>query len=386
MRVTLLIAGKDLLQRFRDRSVFIWGIVAPLGLAAVFTFLLGSVSDPSNLSVSYAVADLDGGTLSTAFVDQLRGIDLFDLEEVVTAEKAEDLAAAGTVDAAFVIPKGFTASVEAGGLTTIEVIGFVDSPTFTQVARSIAGQFAGEINYVGAAVATEAAVSGGPLDSSGIQAAAAVPPPLELGEIARASKMLPAETFYSAGMAILFLFLTVQFGVLGLLDEKRMGTMHRLLAAPISRTSIVGGKTITSFTLGVVSMAVIVAGTTLMLGADWGNPLGVAVLVVAAVCAAMGVMFVVAAFARTPEQASNLQTIVAFLLAMLGGSFFPVAGTGWLGTVSLLTPHAWFLRGLGDLAAGGTVADALPAAGWILLFAVVTGGPASLRIRKAVQL
>jgi ABC-2 type transport system permease protein len=386
MRATLLIAGKDLLQRFRDRSVFIWGIIAPLGLAAVFTFLLGGISDPANLSVSYGVADLDGGPLSVGFVAELRSIGLFDLEEVATAEEAEDLAERGEVAASFVIPNGFSASVSAGGLSTIEVIGYVDSPTFNQVARSIAGQFAGEINYVGAAIATEAQVSGAPLDPGAVEAASGVASPLTLGEIARASKQLSSETFYSAGMAVLFLFLTVQFGVLGLLDERRMGTMHRLLAAPISRASVIAGKAVTSFVLGVVSMTIIVVGTTLMLGAEWGEPLGVAVLVVAGVFAAMGVMFVVAAFARTPEQAGNLQAIVAFVLAMLGGSFFPVAGTGWLSTVSLLTPHAWFLRGLGDLAAGGSVADVLPAAGWIMVFAVVTAGLASLRIRTVVRL
>ena len=46
--------------------------------------------------------------------------------------------------------------------------------------------------------------------------------------------------------------------------------------------------------------------------------------------------------------------MVALVLGMLGGSFFPVAQAGGLlATLSLLTPQAWFLRGLGDLAGGG---------------------------------
>ena len=36
MRGALHIALKDLRLRVRDRSAFIWGIVAPLGLAIVF--------------------------------------------------------------------------------------------------------------------------------------------------------------------------------------------------------------------------------------------------------------------------------------------------------------------------------------------------------------
>jgi ABC-2 type transport system permease protein len=162
--------------------------------------------------------------------------------------------------------------------------------------------------------------------------------------------------------------------------------MLRLLAAPISARSIVAGKALTSFVLGLVSMTVLVVGTTLLLGAEWGNSLGVAVMVLAGVIAAMGIMFVVAAFARTPEQASNLQSIIAFVLAMLGGSFFPIAQVGGLvAQLSLLTPHAWFLRGLGDLAAGGGVGAVFPAALYVALFGIVTGGLAQLRIGRVLQ-
>jgi ABC-2 type transport system permease protein len=186
-------------------------------------------------------------------------------------------------------------------------------------------------------------------------------------------------------MAILFVFLTVQFGVLGLLEEKENGTMGRLLAAPISRRAVVAGKALTSFILGVVSMAVLVAGTTLLLGASWGNSWGVAILVLAAVIAAMGIMFVVAAFARTAEQAGNLQAIIGFVLAMLGGSFFPISQVGgFIAKLSLITPHAWFLRGLGDLAASGGVGTVFPAALYIALFGLVTGGLAQFRIGKVL--
>ena len=59
---------------------------------------------------------------------------------------------------------------------------------------------------------------------------------------------------------------------------------------------------------------------------------------------------------------------------MLGGSFFSVSQAGGLiATLSLLTPHAWFLRGLGDLAGGGGAGAVLGPAAAILAFAAVTG-------------
>lgn len=395
MGAALRIARKDLIQRFRDRSVFLWGIVAPLGLAAIFSLLFGGVADPAEIDVAYAVADLDGGSTARAFADGVLGSieeqGLFEITEVASADEAEQLAADGTVDASFVIPQGFSAAVESGAEVAVEVIGNIDSPTMSQVARAIAGQFAGEINSVGTSISTLFAVRGEAPDAGTagelIDDVAAIPTPIVLGDPDQAaSKQLSSETFYSAGMAVLFLFLTVQFGILGLLEERNNGTMARLLAAPIPRSSIIGGKAITSFVIGVASMTVLVAGTTLLLGADWGNSIGVAVLVLAAVFSALGIMFVLAAFAKTAEQAGNLQSIVAFLLAMLGGTFFPVAQAGgWLENVSLLTPHAWFLRGLGELSAGGALSDALPAAGAISLFGVVALAIGMFGARRVVR-
>lgn len=387
----LLIALKDIRQRLRDRSAYLWGIVAPLGLAAIFSLLFSGISENA-MDVEFAVADADGGELAGGFVAQLLFLDeqgVFTVEAVDSAAAARRMAADGEVDAALIIPEGFSAAAATGGTSAVEVVANVDSPIAGQVARSVAGQFVGEINSVYASLGTYFALAGrepepGEAEAL-VEAARAVPAPLALVEDQRDSKELSSDTYYSAAMAILFLFLTVQFGVLGLLEERENGTMGRLLGAPISRRSIVAGKALTSFVLGIVSMAVLVVGTTLLLGASWGNSLGVAVMILAGVIAAMGVMFVVAAFARTAEQAGNLQSIIAFVLAMLGGSFFPISQVGGLmEKLSLMTPHAWFLRGLGDLAAGGGVGAVFPAALYIALFGLVTGGLAQFRIGKVL--
>ena len=70
MRMALLIAAKDLRQRLRDRSIILFAVVAPLGLALIFSMLLrGATSFHAN----YVVADLDGGSLATTFTGQVLG-------------------------------------------------------------------------------------------------------------------------------------------------------------------------------------------------------------------------------------------------------------------------------------------------------------------------
>jgi len=386
------IALKDIRQRLRDRSFYLWGIAAPFGLAAIFTLLLGDLGS-GGTSFTYAVADEDRGATARLFVEEvlqpLEDDGVFSVEEVASAAEARSLAEKARVNAAFIIPAGFSAAAAEDGTTAIEVVANVDSPIAGQVARSVAGHFVGEINAVRTSLGTyflllARAPEPGEAERL-VDAAMAVPNPLSLVELEAASKELPMRTYYPAAMAILFIFLTVQFGVLGLLEERQNGTMGRLLAAPISRLSIVTGKALTSFVLGLVSMTVLVAGSTLLLGAEWGNSWGVAILVLAAVIAAMGVMFVVAGLATSAEQAGNLQAIIGFVLAMLGGCFFPVAQVGgFMEKLSLATPHAWFLRGLGDLAAGGGAASVFPAALYVALFGVVTGGLAQFRIRRTL--
>jgi ABC-2 type transport system permease protein len=127
---------------------------------------------------------------------------------------------------------------------------------------------------------------------------------------------------------------------------------------------------------------VLVIATSLLFGASWGNPLGVAILVVAAVLSATGITALVASLARDAEQAGNWQTIVAVVLGLLGGTFFPVSqAPGILSSLTFIAPQAWFLRGLGDLHSGDLSAVWLPTLA-MLGFGAVTGAIALIRLRR----
>jgi ABC-2 type transport system permease protein len=176
-------------------------------------------------------------------------------------------------------------------------------------------------------------------------------------------------------MAIMFLFFATIYGPVGILAERRSGTLARLLAAPIRPASIVLGASLASFVLGLVSMTVLVIGTTLLLGAQWGPPALVAPLVLTAVIAAMGISMLVCTLARTEDQASGWNAMVAISLAILGGAMIPLSqAPELLQQVGLLTPHAWFLRAV-DSMAGASVqlTDIAPSLVALLAFGVVTG-------------
>ena len=117
------------------------------------------------------------------------------------------------------------------------------------------------------------------------------------------TKQLDATTFFAAGMAVFFLFFTVQFGVTSLLEERNDGTLARLLAAPISRALDPRREAADQLRCSASSAWPCSRWPpTLLFGAHWGNPLGVALLIVAGVLAATGIMALVATLARTPSR------------------------------------------------------------------------------------
>jgi len=389
VRAAWLICTKDLKARLRDRSALLIGIVVPLALAFIFNVIFSGVSGSSGV-ISLGVVDADHGAASQAFTQQVlpavKSSGLITIHTEASPGQARKLAAKGTLDAVIIIPAGFSARVQAGQPASMQVIGNVDAAISAEVARSITEAYAAELNRVRLSVATVVA-GGGAADTQALAAqAAATATPAAVSDVSAQTKELDTKSFFAAGMAVFFLFFTVQFGVTSLLEERSEGTLARLLAAPISRASILGGKLLVSFLLGVISMAVLVVATSLLFGANWGNPLGVAVLIVAAIASAMGIMSLLATLAKNAEQAANWQSVVSVVLGLLGGTFFPVSqAPGVLSTLTFVAPQAWFLRGLGDLR-GGSLGVVWGPALAMLGFAVVAGGVALFRLRRLAEI
>lgn len=387
MKAAVRIAAKDLKLRIRDRSFLITGVVAPLGLAFMFDLILGGVAG-GEFRPTYAVVDTDGGTVAGGLVEAfaaLAAAGTIELVVVPSPEDARSLVEEGSVDAAILIPRGLSEAVLQTEPARVEIVGNVDSPTGTLIARSVVESFTAEVRSVQVAVASAVAagVTGDPATLA--DEAARTVSPIRVGSVGADTRELDLTTFFAASMGTFFLFFTVQSGVVGLLEERETGTLARLLAAPIPAWSIVAGKILVSFALGILSMIVLIVASTVLMGAEWGDPLGVGMLVVAGVSAAVGIMLVVAAFARTAEAAGNLQSIFAVGLGMLGGVFLPSALTGWIAGLSSVSPHRWFLLGLADLAGGGGGGEALGSVGALLAFAVGTSAIASFRIRRMVS-
>ena len=392
MRIAILVAVKDLRQRLRDRSAILVSVVAPLGLAVIFSLVLGNAT---GFHATYAVADLDGGELASVLrgdvIGSLETAGIVTVIDAPTEAAARDAVARGDAAAAIIVPVGFTAAIQAGQPTSIDVVGARNAGLATEIARALAQRFGDGVVGVQLAVSTVQDLRGGqlaPADLARIAgAAASAPPAVILVDREASLRQLSLPSYFSASMAILFLFFSAQMGMVSLFEERRNGTLARILAGPVRPTSVLFGKTLGSFVLALLAMTILVVATTLAIKADWGPPIGVGAIIVAAIVAAIGITALVTSFTHSAEAAGAANSAVAITLGILGGTFSPTSqAPELLATIALFTPHGWFMRGLGDMhGAGAGVLDALPSVGVLLLMGLVTGSIGFARARRLVS-
>jgi ABC-2 type transport system permease protein len=266
-----------------------------------------------------------------------------------------------------------------------------ENPIAGQVARSLAEAYAAELAATQLAVRTALDTAGQPPPAAaearrlGERAAAGrLPVRLAAGQVG--GRTIEAANYFGPSMAIFFLFFTVSFGARSILAERRQGTMRRLLASTASPSGVLAGKALAAFVLGTASVLVMWLATTLVFGADWGDPVAVVALTVSSVLSAIGVTALVITLARTDEQAEGYSSLVVFTLALLGGNFVYLAQLPeLLQRVSLLTPNGWALRGFVDLVAdGGGLATVAAPIAVTLGIGLATGGLALYRARRMV--
>ncbi len=180
-------------------------------------------------------------------------------------------------------------------------------------------------------------------------------------------------SFFAPAMALLFLMYAVTLGARSLIAERREGTLARMLAAPVTPAQVLSGKVAGIFMTGFLQLGVLILLTTLMYRLNWGNPLGVLLLVAAAALAATGWGLLLAALSSNVGQITAMGTALMLIFGILGGSFVPGMAFGpvldWAGRI---TPNRWAQDGFLSLASGdGLVGIATPLTALVIMAVVL---------------
>ena|SRR5690625_5172886 len=353
MRALLTMTAVDLRRRLRDKSVLIFSLAVPLALMTVLNLLLGGVSEGDLEPVDLAVSADADDQLAGVLVDALSDTGIVDVTVTDSDDPRADVGA-GSADLGMVVPSGFTAALTSGEPAPVQFVmgdgAGLSGQVLVTVAQGVVEQLRGaSVAAVAAGAAGLDPEQAGRLAQHVLDAQAQV----QLTQGEASSEQLSTGGMLIAGQAGLFLMFTVGFGVLGLIAEREEGTLVRLRSMPVRGSTIVAAKALTAFVLGIVATGVLLTIGSLLFDVDFGSVPAVAVLVLTAVLAATSLTFVVVRLARTAEQANVVQSIIALVLGMSGGAFFPITATGVIGTIVDLNPIAAFTRGLGITSGGG---------------------------------
>jgi ABC-2 type transport system permease protein len=393
MKKILLIGFKDLTQAFRDRAALLLMLLAPFLLTVGLGFVTGRLSGSSGASglsdIPVVLVNQDSApsgaqaALGETLVELFASNELADLIEPV---EASDLAAARKlVDedkaaAVVYIPQDFTRSIipETGSLAlpepvqgaALRIVIYANPtrPTSVGVVQTILEQFLSrvEAGRVAGQVAVTQLISSGRIQPGQAQAVGQGigERQADAGDVAviRLNRISAGEApvefdvlaYMAPGMALMFLMYTVSYGGRSILTERAQGTLPRLLVSPTTSAQVLGGKVLGIYLTGVAQLAILILASSLLFNLKWGSPLGVTLLVLAAVFGATGWGMLLTAVARSPGQVASLGSALMLSFGILGGSFISLnnlpAPVQW---ISRLTPNAWGLDGFTALALGG---------------------------------
>ena len=386
MRKSFLIGLKDLKLMFRDRAALVFMLLAPFLLTLGMGFVSGRFSGNSGglSDIPVVIVNLDNEQLGDSLADVFSSEDLAELMEPSASSDPE--AARRLIDddqaaAAVIIPEGFTRSIiPAEGavldesfvqpaIVKIEVYANPSRPTSAGVVKAIVDEFMARVEEGRTAGMTSIAqlMQAGLVDPQNAESEARTlfetvdeteSTAITLKRNTEGAQAVEFDllAYFAPGMALMFLMYTVSYGGRSILAERSEGTLPRLLTSPTSLAQFLGGKVMGVFFTGVAQVGILIIATTILFGVQWGDPLGIAVLILAAVFAATGWGMLITAFARTPGQVASIGSAVMLIFAILGGSFINLNQMPpFFETISKITPNAWGMDGFTTLALGGTL-------------------------------
>jgi len=395
MKKLFLIGTKDLKLMFRDRAALVFMLLAPFLLTIGMGFVTGRFSgNSSGLSdIPVIIVNLDGEQLGDALADTFHLQELADLMEPTASsdpEAARRLIDEDQAAAAVIIPEGFTRSIiPAEGTASpafapgasvdrsyiqpepvkIEVYANPSRPTSAGVVKAIVDEFISRVEEGRTSSMTSILqlMSSGLVNPANAESEARAlfqnvdesqPAAITLKTNKEGTQAVEFDllAYFAPGMALMFLMYTVSYGGRSILAERSQGTLPRLLISPTSTVQFLGGKVLGVFFMGIAQVGILILASTLFFQVKWGDPVGVFVLILAAVFGATGWGMLITAFARSPGQVASIGSAIMLIFGILGGSFITLEQLPPLvQTLSRITPNAWGLDGFTTLALGGTL-------------------------------
>jgi ABC-2 type transport system permease protein len=398
-----------------DRNLLLLMFAAPLALSTIIAVTFGGLfsNDGPIRDIPVAIVNQDeggflnnnGAILTGIFIPQESDTTLIarggsndcgvvtvadeagsgmTMDDLVNAVALDDPAAAragvddGTYAAAIIIPPDFSSKLAFSPTqltlqpTQVEVYGNPRTPIAASIIRSIVESIVtglGTGNVAIAAMLQSVIQEYGPFWVFGVTLApefgnaigcaftpGITPISIDRESLNSSQGNIHPLVVFGAPQAIFFALFAANGFASTIMEERRNGTLQRMLVSPTSRLQILLGKMSGTFAVVVVQLITLLAAFTLvawLLSGEfkmiWGTNLaGILVVVLATSAAVTGLGAIVAAGSKTPEQAGNIGSVISIAMAVFGGTFGFIVGP----PLSYFSINYWGMEAFIDLAQG----------------------------------
>ncbi len=152
------------------------------------------------------------------------------------------------------------------------------------------------------------------------------------------------------GYALMFAMFAVTAGAGTILDEKEAGTWKRLLIAPISRWSLLGGKLGAQFVRSVAQMVILFGVGKVVFHINFGSLPALILIIIATSFATTALGMLLVSFVKTRDQLQPISTLAVLSFSALGGAWFPLyLMPQWVQQVSKVTLSSWAMNAFNNL-------------------------------------
>ena len=398
------ITRKDLLLLLKDKRAVVLLLVLPLLFISIVGMSTGQflTRDDDSQRFRIIVVDKNDGELSRQLIQTLQQHREFLVKVIASPDDASDTLQRGDASMLLTIGQDFETRAEelrisevfntesgplAGGPEALD-LNLETRPAAIGLGRLLEGVIFSQVVKVIAPVAARKnpvtrtwVKDSSPPDSTTEHAAAA----------SSVEKNIPRTTaVYSwivPGFTVMFAFFVISVMARSFIAERDNGTLRRLLMAPISRSSVLAGKTVPFFLTSVVQCLLLFACGRLLFGMSWGpDPVYLIPVILCTSLAATSLGLLLATAVQTDQQVSSYGTTLILVLSSLSGCFFPRdLFPQTMKTLSLFTPHGWALKAFDAVLSQATVdlATVAMCCAMLILFAATFFAAGSWRFRAA---
>jgi ABC-2 type transport system permease protein len=345
------VTKKDLKDFYRDRARIISFIIMPMFMMLLTGFIFPSQSSLKEVPVG--IVNFDNGTVSAQVVDVLTSLKVQGstkkvmlLKPVADESKIKELIQKQALSGAIVIPSGFSSGlIKDHKQQKITVITDQSNPQISSILSSMLGQVFDKVGKQMSTLVISNTMKP-QLDKTSLTA-------LVTPMVVETKGLVPGKPnyfqFVAPGIIAMVTMMAVMMGLAGsIAREKEQGTLDGLLVAPVSRFSIIMGKTGAQTVRGLMQGTIVLFLAMVFFHVKiYGNFLIMLLVIILGIFSFVGLGILVSAAVEEQETAMTNMMTVTFPMLFLSGAFFPLQQMpGFMQAISKCVPLTYEVEAL----------------------------------------